>query len=110
MPTGGALPPGNDETRNEMEIWYSSQDQFRVTVTSPAGQVIGPVDVDETEDQALPGGNRVFIDSVRFSPLNGDAQIYIEVNPPAGGNVQAGVWQVKLESVTSRNGRFDGSV
>jgi subtilisin family serine protease len=90
-----------------MEVWYSSQDQFRVTVTSPAGQTIGPVDPDETEDQVLPGGNRVFIDSVRFSPLNGDAQIYIEVNPPVGGNVQSGIWQVKLESITSRNGRFD---
>jgi subtilisin family serine protease len=106
-PSGGVLPAGVDRTRNEIEVWYSSQDQFRVIVTSPGGQVVGPVDPGETEDQALPGGNRVFIDSVRFSPLNGDAQIYIEVNPPINGTVQAGQWQVRLESIASRNGRFD---
>ena len=107
LPSGGTLPAGVDRTRNEMEVWYSSQDQFRVTVTSPGGQVVGPVEPGETEDQALPGGNRVFIDSVRFSPLNGDAQIYIELNPPVGGTVQAGEWRVRLESIASRNGRFD---
>ena len=107
LPTGGALPAGIDRTRNEMEIWYSSQDRFRVTVTSPNGETVGPVEPGETEDQSLSGGNRVFIDSVQFSPLNGDSQIYIEVNPPDGGSVQIGEWQVRLESIASRHGRFD---
>lgn len=109
-PGSGILPsgPAGDRTRNEMEIWYSSQDRFHVTVTSPDGQSVGPVEPGETEDQILSGGNHVFIDSVRFSPLNGDAQIYIEVSPSPGGLVQAGEWIVQLEPIESRNGRFDG--
>ncbi|MCO6453994.1 MAG: S8 family peptidase [Pirellulaceae bacterium] len=109
LPGGGALQPGpaGDRTRNELEVWYSSQDRFRVTVTSPGGESVGPVEPGETEDRALVNGNRVFIDSVRFSPLNGDSQIYVEVSPAPGGTVQSGEWSVLLDAIESRHGRFD---
>jgi subtilisin family serine protease len=104
---GAPLPTGRDRTPREMEIWYSSQDQIRVTVTAPGGQTIGPLDPGETVDEVVSGGVRVFVDSIRFSPLNGDAQIYIDVSPTTNAGIPAGTWQVSLEAVESQVGRFD---
>jgi subtilisin family serine protease len=107
-PGMGSLPPGiGDRTPSEMEIWYSSQDRLRVTVVAPGNQSVGPVDPGQTVNQALPGGVNVFIDSVRFTRLNGEAQIYIEVSPPAGGIISVGEWEVRLEARESQVGRFD---
>jgi subtilisin family serine protease len=44
---------------------------------------------------------------VRFSPLNGDAQIYIEVSPPPGGRIRSGVWRVQVQGALVRDGHFD---
>jgi subtilisin family serine protease len=106
LPLPGIIGAGVDRTRNEMEVWYSSQDEFHVSVTSPSGTKVGPVRPGETVNKSLPGGTTVFIDSIRFSPLNGDSQIYIEVNP-GSGTVPSGEWQVVLTAASSRVGRFD---
>lgn len=106
----GPLPQGplGDRTPNAVEVWYSSRDVFRVTVTSPGGQAVGPHDPGAAPlNQPLATGETVFVDSVRFSPLNGDAQIFISVSPPQGGTVQAGEWAIGLEAVEARDGRFD---
>ena len=119
---GGATGTGLDRTMNEMEIWYSSRDIYSVSVIDPngdatttvdaAGVVSGAVVPGETKVFPLPSGDQVFIDSVRFSRLNGDSQIYIAVLPkPASAtqpsNVTSGIWQVKLHAVRSLDGRFD---
>ncbi|MDX1616136.1 MAG: S8 family peptidase, partial [Candidatus Promineifilaceae bacterium] len=104
----GVLPLGlGDFTPNEMEIWYSSRDSIRVTVTDPQGNSTTSVDPGNTILETLAGGDQVFIDSQRFSPLNGDAQIYIEVSPGPAGTVTRGVWVVEIEALVARNGRFD---
>lgn len=108
LPGGGVLPAGQgDRTSNELEIWYSSRDRLRVSLASPDGQVVGPVEPGSTLDRTLTGGVSVFIDSVRFAPLNGDNQIYIEVSPPPGVAIPEGTWEVRLEAIASRVGRFD---
>jgi len=110
---GGTTGTGIDRTPNEMEIWYSSRNRFRVRIIDPNGDDTEFVNPGETRVFPLSSGDRGFIDSVRFSPLNGDAQIYIEVLPKPGSTpfsapkITAGVWQVELEAVESRDGRFD---
>lgn len=105
-PLGG--PAGVDRTANEMEIWYSSRDRFSVRVTDPNGETTaivlpgsGPV------DHPYPTGNRAFIDSERFTVLNGDARIYIEISPGTMATVTSGVWVVEITAVESRDGGFD---
>jgi subtilisin family serine protease len=113
IPGGGATGSGIDRTPNELEIWYSSRDRFRVRVTDPTGEDTQFVDPGDTNVFQLPSGDRVFVDSVRFSPLNGEAQIYIEVLPKPGPTpasaprITAGIWQIELQAVESRDGRFD---
>lgn len=113
IPGGGATGSGIDRTSNEMEIWYSSRDRFRVRVTDPNGDSTPFLDPGQTIAPLLPSGDRVFIDSVRFSPLNGDAQIYVEIipapalDPFSPPQITRGAWEVELESIESRDGHFD---
>ena len=104
---GLVIPTGSDRTANEIEIWYSSRDRFTVTLRSPDGDVFGPV---PTEGDLLErqGGMQIFIDSERFSALNGDARIYIEVAPSSVFNeVSSGIWTVEIKAVEAPVGRFD---
>lgn len=110
LPSGGVLPPGfGDFTPNEMEIWYSPRDRFRARIVAPDGESTAPVQPGETEVHTFAGGETAFIDSERFTVLNGDARFYIEVSPPGmpGGRVRAGVWRVEIEAVEVHDGRFD---
>ncbi|MCH9647386.1 MAG: S8 family peptidase [Deltaproteobacteria bacterium] len=109
LPGGGVLQPGfGDFTPNEMEIWYSSRDVFRFRLTDPDGNATAFLDPGTTEVHTFPSGDEAFIDSERFTVLNGDARIYIEISPgPGQSRVKTGEWRVELEAVESRDGRFD---
>ena len=107
MVAGGGVIQIDDSTSNEMEVWYSSRDSFKVRVTDPNDDSTPVVSPGNDTLHTLPSGDRVFVDSDRFTLLNGDAQIYVEVIPPQNGTLTTGVWQVELTAVESNNGRFD---
>jgi len=90
-----------------MEIWYSSRDRFRVKVTSPSGESTAVVETGETETHTFAQGDQVFVDSERFTVLNGDARIYIALSPGASGKITSGVWKVEVTAAEAREGRFD---
>lgn len=108
IPGGGtvAASPG-DRTPNELEVWYSSRDELRMRLIAPGGEATDTVLPGEEATHDFANGNQAFIASDRFSPLNGDARIYIEVSPGTAARVVTGVWQVELEAVSAGNGRFD---
>ncbi|MFL6195817.1 MAG: S8 family serine peptidase, partial [Thermoanaerobaculia bacterium] len=109
LPTGGATGQGNDFTPNEMEIWYSSRDRLTVRIVAPDGEATTVVSPGDTEIHVFSGGEKAFLDSERFTVLNGDARIYIEISPPTtpGGRVRPGVWRVEIEAEEVQEGRFD---
>lgn len=105
---GGPLPAGSDRTPNELEVWYSPRDELHVRLIDPNGQATTVVRPGQTEPQHdFPSGNSAFIDSERFSPLNGDARIFIAVDRGTASRITSGVWQVELTAVRVRSGRFD---
>ena len=108
LPGGGTLPPGfGDFTPNEMEIWYSPRDSFEVRLIDPSNDSTPVVAPGQTVLHSLPSGDQLFIDSERFTVLNGGCRIYIEASPGASGRLQTGEWQVELTAVESREERFD---
>jgi subtilisin family serine protease len=104
---GGPLPPGSDRTQNELEIWYSPRDELHVRLIDPTGAATAVVVPGQAELHSFPGGNTAFVDSERFSPLNGDARIYVAVDRGTESRVTTGVWQVEITVVRARSGRFD---
>lgn len=109
LPQGGALPPGaGDFTPNEMEVWFSSRDRVRVRLAEPGGEVTAWVAAGETETHTFANGDQAFIDSERFTVLNGDSRIFIEASPGGpDGRVATGTWRVELDPLEVREGRFD---
>lgn len=109
VPSGGSTGTGVDRTPSEMEIWYSSRDRFRVTLTDPLGNTATPVEPDGTPlFVQLNATTKVFVDSERFTTLNGNSRIYIEIEPAGfGQSVTPGEWRVQIEALESADGRFD---
>jgi subtilisin family serine protease len=104
---GGQLPAGPDRSPNELEIWYSPRDELHVRLIDPTGAPTPVVIPGQTELHNFPGGNSAFVDSERFSPLNGDARIFLAVDPGTTTQVAAGIWRVEITAVRVRSGRFD---
>jgi len=107
VPGGGFTGTGFDFTPNELEIWYSSRDRFRVRLIAPNGEASPAVEPGETVVHDFAGGASAFIDSERFTVLNGDARVYLEVAPPPAGGLPQGRWQVEIEGIGVVDGRFD---
>ena len=100
--------PAGDATPNQVDIWYSGSDTFRVTLIDPAGGTAGPVNVGTASTVTLPGGNTVRIDHRTNDPLNGDRRIFMTFTPGAMGTLRAGNWRIRLDGLASpAGGRFD---
>ncbi len=102
-----------DVSENELEIWYSAQDRFEVSVQTPAGHWIGPVaPLEYMENVQLPDGSILSIYNELYHPANGSNCIAIYLSPfyaKAGDvGVAAGTWRVRLEGKEVRDGRYHG--
>ncbi len=103
-----------DVSENELEVWYSPQDRFAISLRPPgtASPWIGPVEPAEfIENQRLRDGSMVSIYNELYHPANGANYIACYLSPffSAAGNVgiAAGTWQVRLHAREVRDGRYD---
>lgn len=104
---------GRDYSENELELWFSAQDKIAVSLRTPAGQWIGPVEPRQfIENKRLLDGSFVSIYNELYDPANGANSISLYLSPnltakPIVG-VESGQWTVRLHSREIRDGRFDG--
>lgn len=104
---GDPLLGQKDQTPNELEIWYSSRDVFRVRVSDPTGYSTRWVEPNDEHLETTPQGDVISIDSERFTVFNGDASILITVGDENMTTLTSGLWRVELQAVQVRNGRYD---
>lgn len=105
----------SDVSENEMEIWYSAQDQFEVAIRPPGGAWSQPIKpTQKVLNQVLDNGTVVSIISETYYPSNGLNRIWISLSPFSGRNgdssrcrIAPGRWAVRLTGIVVRNGRFD---
>lgn len=103
-----------DVTENELEIWYSPQDRFAISLRPPGGtQWIGPVEPRQyIENLQLKDGTLVSIYNELYQRANGSNLIAIYLSPffneeaPIG--IRSGMWTVRLHGQEVRDGRFHG--
>ena len=101
-----------------VEIWHRSSDRLRVRLINPANRATPWIEADQDFDEADDGsGNTVSIDYERFTALNGDANIMIELIPtvPLAANgdsasVSTGTWIIEIEAMEVFDGRYDAWV
>jgi subtilisin family serine protease len=126
--TGGSIPAANltkditlqvvgntiqDVSENELEIWYSSQDRFEVSLRPPDySGWIGPIKPGKyKENYQLDDGTFVSIYNDLYHPANGSNYIAVYLSPYFGSiikGVKPGVWTVRLQGAEVRDGRFHG--
>ncbi len=99
-----------DLSENELEIWYSAQDRFAVSIKPPNMDWIGPIAPREfIQNRMLPDGTMFSVYNEVFNPSNGLNYISVYLSPflkkPVIG-VRAGTWIVRLHSLEVRDGRF----
>jgi subtilisin family serine protease len=102
-----------DISENELEIWYSAQDRFAVSVLPPGGEWIGPIEPRQfVENRQLRDGSMISIYNELYHPANGANTIavylspFFSENPPVG--IGAGRWLVRLHGLEVRDGRYHG--
>lgn len=103
----GPAPAGPDPTPNEVEIWYSSRDTFAVRLIHPAGTASPVLIPDVRTAHRFADGTVALLDSVRFSPLNGDAQVFVSVQRGTAAAVTRGEWRLEITATEVKDGRFD---
>lgn len=101
--------PKYDKTYNELEIWYSKEDKFRLELTHDGGSVSvelgesGLVTAEDDEKKLL-----AYIVHREEDPNNGDNVIHIFQDPLQiePDDKWGGVWQIKLHGEKVVNGKF----
>lgn len=102
-----------DVSENELEVWYSAQDRFAVSVRPPNGHWIGPIEPREfIENRQLSDGSFLSIYNELYHPSNGCNWISIYLSPmfseDAVVGVPSGRWVLRLHGLDIRDGRYHG--
>jgi subtilisin family serine protease len=96
-----------------MELWFNPQDMFAISLRTPGGKWIGPLEPRQyIENQRLDDGSFISIYNELYHPANGANYIGIYLSPNLKSNpvvgVSAGTWVVRLHGRDIRDGRYDG--
>lgn len=92
-----------DFTDNEVEIWYSASDEFRMELLLPDNTSLGSVSLDRngrlTNDQ---GQTLLYVAHRKNDPANNDNTIgiFLEADLPKG------IWTIRLHGVSVTDGSF----
>ena len=101
-----------DWSENELEIWYSAQDRFIVSLKPPgASDWIEVQPREYVENRRLAGGVTVSIYNELYHPTNGGNYISVYLSPNLDPEnfrgIPKGIWKVRLKGDEVRDGRFD---
>jgi subtilisin family serine protease len=103
-----------DVSENELEIWYSPQDRFEVSLRPPGGEWLGPYKPREflQNHRLQREGHFVSIYNELYHPANGANYIAIYLtpffDPKFVVGIKAGTWTVRLHGLEIRSGEFHG--
>jgi len=100
-----------DLSENEMEVWYSAQDRFSISIRPPNMGWIGPVRPGQfIENRRLNGGTLLSVYNEVYHPTTGCnyTGVYLSpfFSPNAVAGVAAGTWLVRLHGDDVRDGTY----
>jgi subtilisin family serine protease len=101
----------SDVSENELEIWYSAQDRFKVQLRPPGGEWTEEVEPGQfIERRALSDGTSISIYNEIYHPSNGAnyISIYLTPSPDELRGVASGQWTVRITAEEVRDGRYHG--
>jgi subtilisin family serine protease len=99
------LGRAQDSTANEMEIWYASSQVLHAKLINPQNEETELIVPGQKKSFSF-GDITAFIDSERFTPLNSESRIYLQV-APGDQHMLEGVWSVELTTPGCQSVPFD---
>ena len=100
-----------DVSENELEIWFSAQDQIAISIKPPGKPWIGPVEPRQfIQNRMLEDGTMLSVYNEVYHPANGLNYISLYLSPffsqTAVVGIPAGTWLVRLHGREIRDGRY----
>ena len=95
--------PASNWTDNDLELWYSGEDEFRLELLAPDGNSLGCVDL--SGNARVPddeGNTSIYVAHREHDPENGDNVISIHM----ASSLPSGIWTVRLHGVQVTDGAF----
>ncbi|MGH9841132.1 MAG: S8 family serine peptidase, partial [Blastocatellia bacterium] len=94
--------PKNDPTSNELEVWYSGQDEFTVEVIGPQKNLVATISPGKRWELAVNDQGILSVINRLNDPNNGDnlINVFFERGLPGG------VWTLRLYGKKVNDGRF----
>jgi subtilisin family serine protease len=100
--------PLDNDTPDQIDLWYNGADEFRVSLVNPSGTATGEVGVGIAQTFQLASGNSVRIDHRNNDARNGDKRIFITITAGELNVIAAGNWTIRLLGLSCPGGgRFD---
>ena len=103
--TGGQVPDDEDkvveiavqprETNLNVQIWKSYVDEMDISVISPSGVRVGPIQEILGSQRLFPGGTEILLYYGEPKPYSVKQEIYLSFLPEAS-YIESGVWQIVL--------------
>ena len=94
--------PEGDRTTNEVEIWHSGRDRFRIELIDPSGRMTFPTSVDEQTPVVIDGDTAGQLYYRSREPQTSDMHYDAFLFPAA----PAGVWTIRIIGEQVVDGRF----
>ncbi|MDT7785972.1 MAG: hypothetical protein QOF58_4391, partial [Pseudonocardiales bacterium] len=84
----------DDDTQNELELWYSGEQELALELVTPEGQSIGTLGLGESGTVTQAGKVVLFAANRPRDPNNGDNAIGVFLSP----SMPSGTWTLKLHN------------
>lgn len=94
------------ETVLSVQLWKSYADEFRVSLTAPSGERIGPFSERQGTQRYRVGNTQLLIYYGQPSPYSQAQEIYMDFIPEID-YIDSGVWRIVLEPVRLVTGQYD---
>lgn len=94
------------ETSFSVQIWKSYADEFRVYLTAPSGERLGPFSEKQGAQRYSVGKTQLLVYYGQPSPYSQFQEIYLDFLPEQD-YMDSGVWRIILEPVRLVTGQYD---
>ena len=100
------LAVGEYETGFGLQLWKSYVDEISVSLMTPSGRIIGPVEPAMGTQRLRDGGTEILLYHGFPSPYSQAQEIYFDFIPERD-YVDSGIWQVLIRGERIVTGRYD---
>lgn len=106
IPKNIEIAVSSGEQSLNIQIWKNFFDDFDIVLSSPGGQIVGPIQKVLGTQRFVLGNTGVYLYYGEPTPSNMAQEIYIELIP-LGTFIDAGFWNIQLVPRNIVNGRYD---